>query len=110
MQSADNLTWAIGALVGGAVVALSGPNLAYAINALSFVVSAVLLMRIKANLEEDVREPSRGHFRDLAAGISLVVRERPLFTVLVAWSLVMLANAGVNVGGDLPGPGRLRRR
>jgi MFS family permease len=98
MQSADNLTWAIGALVGGAVVALSGPNVAYAINALSFVVSAVLLMRIKANLEEATREPSRGHFRDLAAGISLVVRERPLLTVLVAWSLVMLANAGVNVG------------
>ena len=36
--------------------------------------------------------------RDLAAGVRLVVHERPLFTVLVAWSLVMLANAGVNVG------------
>jgi MFS family permease len=98
LQSADNLTWAIGALVGGAVVAVSGPDAAYAINALSFVVSALLLLRIRANLEQAEREPSRGHFRDLAAGVSLVVRERALLTVLVAWSLVMLANAGVNVG------------
>lgn len=98
LQSADNLTWAIGALVGGAVVAVSGPDAAYAINALSFVVSAVFLLRIRSSLEETGRKPSRGHMRDLADGVSLVVRERPLFTVLVAWSLVMLANAGVNVG------------
>jgi MFS family permease len=98
LQSADNLTWAVGALVGGAVVAVSGPDAAYAINALSFVVSAVLLLRIRASLEEPEREPSRGHFRDLAAGISLVLHRRPLYTVLAAWSLVMLANAGVNVG------------
>jgi MFS family permease len=98
LQSADNLTWAIGALVGGAVVAVASPDAAYGINAVSFVVSAIFLLRIRTSLEEKERAASRGHLRDLAAGVRLVVHERPLLTVLVAWSLVMLANAGINVG------------
>src|SRR5207244_1797855 len=40
---------------------------------------------------------SRGHWRDLGEGFALVLRSRPLLTVLVAWSLVTLSNAGVNV-------------
>jgi MFS family permease len=96
LQTADNLTWATGALLGGALVAVAGPDLAYWVNAASFLVSAVLLLRIRQTLEE-AREPSRGHWRDLAAGFSLVFRSRPLLTVFLAWSVVMLANAAVNV-------------
>jgi MFS family permease len=96
LQTADNLTWAAGALVGGALVAASGPDLAYWVNAASFVVSAALLLRIRQSLEEE-RQPSQGHWRELAAGFSLVLRSRPLLTVFIAWSVVMLANAAVNV-------------
>ena len=96
LQTADNLTWAIGALAGGALVAASGPDAAYWFNAATFLVSAFLILRIRADLQEE-RAPSEGHFRDLVAGFQLAVRSRPLFTVLVAWSIVMLANAAVNV-------------
>lgn len=96
LQTADNFTWAIGAFVGGTLVAIAGPDFAYWVNAFSFLVSAFLLLRIRQNLEE-ARIASEGHWRDLAAGFSLVVRSRALLTVLVAWSVVMLANAGVNV-------------
>jgi MFS family permease len=96
LQTADNLTWALGALVGGALVAATSPDTAYWVNAATFLVSAVLISRIRESLEEE-RAPSLGRWRDLVDGLKLVTRERPLVTVLVAWSIVMLANAGVNV-------------
>jgi MFS family permease len=82
--------------LGGTLVAVAGPDFAYWVNAASFVASAFLLLRIRESLEE-ARIASGRHWRDLAEGFSLVVRARPLLTVLVAWSVVMLANAGVNV-------------
>jgi MFS family permease len=96
LQTADNLTWAMGALVGGALVAATSPDTAYWVNAATFLVSAVLISRIRESLEEE-RAPSLGRWRDLIDGLKLATRERPLVTVLVAWSIVMLANAGVNV-------------
>jgi dTMP kinase len=97
LQTADNLTWTVGALLGGALVAATSPDVAYVVNAVSFVGSAVLILRIRERLEEAEREPSRGGWRDLVDGLSLVTRSRALVTVVVAWSVVMLANAGVNV-------------
>jgi MFS family permease len=97
LQTADNLTWTIGSLVGGALVAATSPDVAYVVNAFSFAVSAVLILRIRERLEEAEREPSRGGWRDLVEGFSLATHSRSLVTVLVAWSIVMLANAGINV-------------
>jgi MFS family permease len=97
LQTADNFTWTVGALVGGALVAATSPDVAYVVNAVSFIVSALLVLRIRERFEEAEREPSRGGWRDLVDGLSLAVRSRALVTVLVAWSVVMLANAGVNV-------------
>ena len=45
LQVIDNSTWAIGSLVGGVLVAASGPNLAYWINAGTFLVSATLIAK-----------------------------------------------------------------
>jgi MFS family permease len=63
---------------------------------LLFLASAALLLRIRERLEQ-ARAASEGHWRELAAGFSLVVRSRPLLTVLVAWSIVMLANGATRV-------------
>jgi MFS family permease len=98
LQTIENATWAVFPLVGGAIVAASGPDLAYWINAVTFLVSASLLVRLAATaLEEGPRQPSVGHWRELVLGFSTVVRTRALLTVLVAWSIAMLASAGVNV-------------
>jgi MFS family permease len=97
LQTADNLTWTIGAAVGGALVGATSPDVAYVVNAFSFVVSAALILRIRERFEEADRAPSRGGWGDLVDGFSIAVRSRALVTVLVAWSIVMLANAGVNV-------------
>ena len=112
LQTADNLTWTIGAAAGGALVGATSPDVAYVVNAVSFAVSAVLILRIRQPLEEGERGPSRGGWSDLVEGLSAAVRSRALLTVLVAWSIVMLAQAGETVasvvlakdvfsGGDL---------
>jgi MFS family permease len=97
LQTADNFTWAIGALVGGALVAATSPDVAYVVNAVSFVVSALLIVRIRQSLEEAERAPSRGQWRDLAEGFSFAVRSKSLVTIIVAWSIAVFATAGVNV-------------
>jgi MFS family permease len=97
LQSAENVTWALGSLAGGALVAVTSPDVAYWANAVTFVVSALFIARIRESLEEAERAPSQGQLRDLAEGLALAVRSRALLTVLVAWSIVMLGNAGVNV-------------
>ena len=98
LQTIDNSTWAVGSLAGGALVAAEGPHLAYALNALTFLVSATLLARIPQRLLQEAKAPTRGHWRDLADGFVLVRRSRALLTVLFAWSVGMIANAFVNVG------------
>ena len=97
LQTADNLTWTIGSLVGGALVAASSPDVAYVVNGVSFAVSAFLIIRIRERFEEGEPEPSQGRWRDISEGLSLAVQSRALLTVLIAWSIVMLANAGINV-------------
>ena len=97
LQTADNLTWTIGSVVGGALVAATSPDVAYILNGVSFAGSAVLILRIRQRFEEADRAPSRGGWKDITEGLALAVRSRALLTVIVAWSIVMLANAGVNV-------------
>jgi MFS family permease len=40
---------------------------------------------------------SRGHWRDVADGLALVLRSRPLRLVLVVWSVALIGNAAFNV-------------
>jgi MFS family permease len=97
LQTIENITTTAGPLAGGILVAVSSTDTAYWINAATFVFSAFLILRIPARLLQVRAAPSEGHMRDLSAGFALVRRSRPLLTVLVAWNVAMLANAGVNV-------------
>jgi MFS family permease len=97
LQSAENFAWAVGALAGGALVAASGPDAAYWLNAGTFVVSALFILGIRQSLEERLRSPSAGHRRDLVEGLRMVTRSRGLLTILVAWSIVTLGQAIGNV-------------
>jgi MFS family permease len=97
MQLADASTTALGPLLGGALVAASGPNLAYAVNAVTFAVSALLVAFIPARLLQTDRPIGRGRWSDLAEGFSVVRHSRALLCVLVVWSTVMLAGGIVNV-------------
>lgn len=92
----DSITTAVGPLLGGALVAVQGPDLAYWLNAATFLLSAALIVRIGGSLRSE-RAPSRGHLGDLADGLRLVRGSRALVTVAVAWSVALIASAFVNV-------------
>jgi MFS family permease len=96
LQAADNVTLAAGPVLGGILVAWVGPDPAYWLNAASFGISALLIVGIHSTLEAG-RARREGHWRELVEGLSLVKRSRPLLTVLVVWSIFMLASALVSV-------------
>jgi MFS family permease len=97
-QTVENIAWAAGPLLGGIIVASSGTHVAYWINAVSFVFSALLIGRIPAGKLQSVTAISRGHLRDLADGFAVTRRSRALKTVIIAWSIAMIGSACVDVG------------
>ena len=97
LQTADNATWAIGSVAGGALAAAVGVHAAYLFNAATFLLSAALLAGLAARVLQAETAASRGHWQDLKDGFSLVIRSRGLLTVFVAWNIAMFTTAAVNV-------------
>lgn len=97
LRAGEYLSWTIGTALGGIIVAVSSPDAAYWINAATFLVSAVFILRVAPSLLQTKVAESRGHWRDVGDGFSIVFRTRVLLAVFWAWNLVMLANAGINV-------------
>ena len=97
LQTVENASWAIGPLIGGALTSAAGPSASYAINAASFVVSVVLLVRIPSRLLQSERALSRGHWRDLSDGFVSTLRSPSMRAVLVGWGIASLAAGGANV-------------
>jgi MFS family permease len=97
LQTIENLTLAVGPILGGALVATTGPDPAYLINAATFLVSAALLAGIPKRLLQAATAAGRGYWRDLSDGFALIRRSRGLLTILAAWNVVMLATAASNV-------------
>jgi MFS family permease len=97
LQGIENVAWTLGPVAGGALVAVASPDVAYWANTVTYLASAVLIIGIPRGLLQSAAALTKGHWRDLADGVAVVVRSRALLTVLVAWSVAMLGSAGVNV-------------
>ena len=93
LQTSENFSWMVAPIIGGALVAASGPHLAYWINGASFLVSALLLLGVQANKLQGALAVSRGHLRDLKDGFARVIQTRPLLIVLIVWSIALGAVA-----------------
>jgi MFS family permease len=98
LQSTENASWAVGPILGGLLTAAAGPAAAYGINAVSFLISVALVVRIPARLLQSEKALTRGHWRDLGDGFVAVIRSRPLLAVLVGWGIAELAIGAGNVG------------
>lgn len=90
-QAAENLTWMLGPLLGGVLLSFSTADVAYWFNAVTFLLSALAIARIAEHKLQTEKALSEGHWRDLAEGFKLAAQSRALLTVLVGWSLAMLA-------------------
>jgi MFS family permease len=99
LQSAENFTWAVGAIVGGAVVKLGGTDVAYWVNAGTFLVSALLVLGIRRSLEESAEDglARPGYLAQVREGLDVVGHSRILLTIVVAWSVATVAQAIGNV-------------
>ena len=97
LQTVENMSWAIGPLVGGILTAAAGPALPYAINAASFAVSIALLVHIPPRLLQSERALSRGYWRDLGDGFVAALRSASMRTVLVAWGIASFGVGGAQV-------------
>jgi MFS family permease len=96
--SAENAAWAIGPIFAGFLYQFAGPHPAYVINAVTYLFSALLVARIPAARLQAATAITRGYWRDVADGFSVVLRTPQLRTVLIVWNVVMAGNAALNVG------------
>src|SRR4051812_8172548 len=97
LRTADQLTVMLGTVLGGILVAASGPDLAYWLNAGSFLLSAALILQISSSLLQEGKVKSSGHWHDVAEGFSAILGSRPLLAVLVSWSIATVTIAVANV-------------
>ncbi len=97
LQTVENVSWAVGPLLGGILTAAAGPHAAYWINAVSFLVSAVLVVRIPRRLLQSKTALTRGHWRDLTDGFVAVLRSRPLLAVLIGWGIASLGIGAISL-------------
>ena len=97
LQTIETLAWMIGPVVGALMFTAWGPAVPYVFNALTFLVSVGLIAAISEKKLRSEESLTRGHWRDVADGLRLVVASVPLRTVLIVWNVVLLASAAVNV-------------
>ncbi|MGI8972589.1 MAG: MFS transporter [Gaiella sp.] len=97
LSTVEHIAWMVGPIVAGLLISFSGPDPAYWFNAISFFGSALLISRIASSSLQSSEPLTRGHWRDVRDGFGVVVRERPLLTVLLVWNMAAMATAGVNV-------------
>ena len=97
LQTVETLAWMIGPVAGGLMLTAWGPAVPYAVNAVTFLVSALLILRIPEAKLRSGESVTAGHWRDVADGIRLVVTSLPLRSVLVVWNVVLLGIAAINV-------------
>jgi MFS family permease len=97
LQTIETLAWMIGPVVGGIMLEVVGPDLPYAVNAVTFLVSAALIFGISEKKLRSEESLTRGHWRDVADGIRLVLTSAPLRTVLIVWNIALIGSAAINV-------------
>ena len=97
LQTVETLAWMIGPLLGGLALTVWRPGVPYVVNAATFLLSAALVARIPERSLRSEESLTRGHWRDVADGLRLVVASPPLRAVLVVWSVAGLASATINI-------------
>jgi MFS family permease len=98
MQGVENLATLVGPVLAALGVVTIGANAVYALNALSFLLSALLLVRIGNRLQSGVPvRIGKTHWREVAAGFSLVRNNTYLSSIFLIWSWATLAYTGINV-------------
>ena len=90
---------AIGPAIGGALLAATSPDVVFGLNAISFVLSALIIVTVHARFSSG--ETTEEEFRGLRAGFRYLRHERVLRTLLLAW-IVFISGMGMSMVADAP--------
>ncbi len=91
LQGIETVAWMLGPVLAGGILAVWSADVAFWINAVTFLLSAGLISRIPARSLQSEESLSRGHWRDVRDGIELVLATPQL------WNVVIAGNAALNV-------------
>jgi MFS family permease len=97
LQTIETLAWMVGPIVAGLMLTIWSPAVPYGVNAVTFLVSAVLVAMISESKLRSEESLTRGHWRDVSDGIRLVLTSAPLRTVLIVWNVALIGSAAINV-------------
>jgi MFS family permease len=109
----DDLAWAnglvqvganagimLGPAVGGVLLAAVGAGMVFGLNALSFVLSALVVATVRGRFSEDRSEHGDEH-RGLKAGFVFIAHDRVLRVLVLAWTVFVLG-IGMVMVADVP--------
>jgi MFS family permease len=113
LVSRDELPWANGLLqlganagimlgpaVGGVLLAVIGSGMVFGLNALSFVLSALVVATVRGRFSEDRTEHEDEH-RGMKAGFVFIAHDRVLRILVLAWT-VFVFGIGMVMVADVP--------
>jgi MFS family permease len=89
---------AIGPALGGALLATTSPSIVFGLNAVSFVLSALIIVTVHGRFSS---EHSEEEFRGMRAGFRFLRHDRVLRTLLLAW-IVFISGMGMSMVADAP--------
>lgn len=109
LQMVENVARVAGPAIGGLLVATVGAHTAYALNAITFLVSAYWLSRIPATgLQKEAAPRECGHWRQVRAGFAALRRTSAVMTVVMVWGTCIFGFTIVNAA--LPALARMTLR
>ncbi|MFP3389235.1 MFS transporter [Brevibacillus sp. SIMBA_040] len=100
-QSVFGIVMAIGSLVGGVFIALWGSDIAFLYNSLSFLASAILLVRLnvpKSQIQEDVQNQTASEQATTYKDVLHFIQKTPIvYSVLLLTTLWSIGGGIINV-------------
>ena len=94
-EAVFNIGWIVGPALAGLLTQVIGPGPTIAIDAASFVVSALALFLVRRPLRAEARAEPTHILSDVREGIRFVAGHRTLRSVLVLWTTMSVLTAGL---------------
>jgi MFS family permease len=94
-EAVFNIGWIVGPALAGLLAGVIGPGPTIAIDALTFLVSAVSLMFLRHPLRPERRAEQTHILADIREGVGFVARQPTLRSVIALWTAIQVISAGL---------------
>jgi MFS family permease len=94
-EAVFNIGWIVGPALAGLLAGAIGPGPTIAIDALTFLVSAVSLLFIRRPLRPERRAEQTHILADIREGVGFVARQPTLRSVIALWTAIQVISAGL---------------